>query len=156
LRGTLHPNIQVAALGPAERSVTCEGLPVPTKLLPDRIWLSGLLSGLCSRFRRWLGVKICKLRTADFGRAMKGKTGACWRVSWTACGEHPAEPELPDYPKDPGFLAKFGPRGVLDCKASGTDDSTVDPRFGKVGKHALWCADYKGEVMLGNRRYCYP
>ena len=22
--------------------------------------------------------------------------------------------------------------------------------------NALWCADYKGEVMLGNRRYCYP
>ena len=21
---------------------------------------------------------------------------------------------------------------------------------------ALWCADYKGEFMLANRRYCYP
>jgi putative transposase len=20
----------------------------------------------------------------------------------------------------------------------------------------LWCADYKGEFLLGNRRYCYP
>ena len=20
----------------------------------------------------------------------------------------------------------------------------------------LWCADYKGEFMLGDRRYCYP
>ena len=49
------------------------------------------------------------------------------------------EPELPDYPKDPAFLAKFGPRGVLDCKASATDDSTVDPRFGKVGKQV--CKD---------------
>ena len=28
------------------------------------------------------------------------------------------EPELPDYPKDPAFRAKFGPRGVMDCKAS--------------------------------------
>ena len=28
------------------------------------------------------------------------------------------EPELPDYPKDPAFRAKYGPRGVLDCKAS--------------------------------------
>lgn len=27
------------------------------------------------------------------------------------------EPENPDYPKDPAFKAKFGPRGVLDCKA---------------------------------------
>jgi putative transposase len=21
---------------------------------------------------------------------------------------------------------------------------------------SLWCADYKGEFLLGNRRYCYP
>jgi len=47
------------------------------------------------------------------------------------------EPELPDFPKDPAFLAKFGPRGVLDCKASATDDPTVDPRFGKVGKQVI-------------------
>ena len=47
------------------------------------------------------------------------------------------EPELPDYPKDPAFLAKFGPRGVLDCKASSVDDPTVDPRFGKVGKQTI-------------------
>src|SRR5262245_24527685 len=44
------------------------------------------------------------------------------------------EPELPDYPKDPAFKAKYGPRGVLDCKASDKDDATVDPRFGKMGK----------------------
>lgn len=49
------------------------------------------------------------------------------------------EPELPDYPKDPAFRAKFGPRGVLDCKASDKDDVTVDPRFGKVGKQV--CKD---------------
>ena len=49
------------------------------------------------------------------------------------------EPELPDYPKDPAFRAKFGPRGVLDCKASTVDDPTVDPRFGKVGKQV--CKD---------------
>jgi len=49
------------------------------------------------------------------------------------------EPELPDYPKDPAFRAKFGPRGVLDCKASDKDDPTIDPRFGKVGKQV--CKD---------------
>jgi len=49
------------------------------------------------------------------------------------------EPELPDYPKDPAFRAKFGPRGVLDCKASDKDDPTVDPRFGKIGKQV--CTD---------------
>lgn len=47
------------------------------------------------------------------------------------------EPELPDYPKDPAFRAKYGPRGVLDCKASDKDDETVDPRFGKVGKQTV-------------------
>ena len=47
------------------------------------------------------------------------------------------EPELPDYPKDPAFRAKFGPRGVMDCKASDKDDPTVDPRFGKVGKQVM-------------------
>ncbi|KUJ62655.1 arylsulfatase [Flavobacteriaceae bacterium CRH] len=47
------------------------------------------------------------------------------------------EPELPDYPKDPAYLAKYSPRGVLKCTASGTDDGTVDPRFGKVGKQRI-------------------
>lgn len=47
------------------------------------------------------------------------------------------EPELPDYPKDPAFLAEFGPRGVLDCKATDKDDATIDPRFGKVGKQTI-------------------
>ena len=47
------------------------------------------------------------------------------------------EPELPDYPKDPAFRAKYGPRGVLDCKATDKDDPTVDPRFGKVGKQMI-------------------
>lgn len=47
------------------------------------------------------------------------------------------EPELPDYPKDPAYLAKFGPRGVLKCTATNTDDGTVDPRFGKVGKQKI-------------------
>jgi arylsulfatase len=47
------------------------------------------------------------------------------------------EPELPDYPKDPAYLKKFGPRGVLQCKASDKDDPTVDPRFGKIGKQTI-------------------
>jgi arylsulfatase A-like enzyme len=47
------------------------------------------------------------------------------------------EPELPDYPKDPAYLAKFGPRGVLRCKATDVDDTTEDPRFGKVGKQTI-------------------
>ncbi|MGB6601864.1 MAG: sulfatase-like hydrolase/transferase, partial [Candidatus Cybelea sp.] len=47
------------------------------------------------------------------------------------------EPELPDYPKDPKFKEMFGPRGVLDCKATDVDDSTVDPRWGRVGKQTI-------------------
>jgi arylsulfatase len=47
------------------------------------------------------------------------------------------EPELPDYPKDLAYLAKFGPRGVLKCKATDRDDPTVDPRFGKIGKQTI-------------------
>jgi arylsulfatase len=49
------------------------------------------------------------------------------------------EPEQADYPKDPAFRAKYGPRGVLDCKASDRDDPTVDARFGKIGKQV--CKD---------------
>lgn len=47
------------------------------------------------------------------------------------------EPEHIDYPKDPEFKKKFGPRGVLHCKASDKDDETVDTRFGKVGKQTI-------------------
>jgi arylsulfatase A-like enzyme len=47
------------------------------------------------------------------------------------------EPENPDYPKDPEFRKKYGPRGVLKCKATDKDDATVDPQFGKVGKQHI-------------------
>ena len=52
------------------------------------------------------------------------------------------EPENPDYPKTfngKSFKAQFGPRGVMDCKASTKDDATVQPRWGKVGKQV--CKD---------------
>jgi arylsulfatase len=44
------------------------------------------------------------------------------------------EPENVDYPKSPKFKAQFGPRGVLHCFATDKDDTTVDPRFGAMGK----------------------
>jgi arylsulfatase A-like enzyme len=47
------------------------------------------------------------------------------------------DPEDPDYPKDPRFKAKFGPRGVIRSKASDRDDPTVDPRFGKIGRQTI-------------------
>ncbi len=50
------------------------------------------------------------------------------------------EPEDPDYPREPeypNFRNNFGPRGLLDCKATDTDDPTEDPRFGRVGKQTI-------------------
>ena len=44
------------------------------------------------------------------------------------------EPENQDYPKNPQFKAAYGPRGVLKCVATTTDDPTEDPRFGRMGK----------------------
>ena len=66
------------------------------------------------------------------------------------------EPELPDYPKDPAFRAKYGPRGVMDCKASDIDDPTVDPRFGKVGKQVIKDTGPLTKKRMDNdrRRYC--
>jgi arylsulfatase len=47
------------------------------------------------------------------------------------------EPENPDYPKNPEFKQKFGPRGVLHSWATDKDDTTDDPQFGKVGKQKI-------------------
>jgi arylsulfatase len=49
-------------------------------------------------------------------------------------------PENPDYPPAdiyPDFLSTYGPRNVLHTWATDTDDETVDPRFGKVGKQRI-------------------
>jgi arylsulfatase A-like enzyme len=47
------------------------------------------------------------------------------------------DPESRFYPRDPEFLKRFGPRGVLHCKASDRDDPTEDPRFGRVGRQTI-------------------
>jgi arylsulfatase A-like enzyme len=47
------------------------------------------------------------------------------------------EPELPDYPTDPAFKARFGPRGVMHSWATDTEDPTDDPRWGTVGKQKI-------------------
>ena len=41
------------------------------------------------------------------------------------------EPENPDYPKNPAFLARFGPRGVLKCVAT----ATITPAKTHVSAH---------------------
>lgn len=47
------------------------------------------------------------------------------------------EPYQDDYPKNPAYRARFGPRNIVDTKASTTDDPTIDPRFGKVGMQTI-------------------
>ena len=47
------------------------------------------------------------------------------------------EEETEDYPTDPDFKKRFGPRGVILSKATDKEDNTVDPRFGKVGKQII-------------------
>jgi arylsulfatase len=48
------------------------------------------------------------------------------------------EPEQDDYPKgNEKFKETFGPRGVLECKATDKDDPTEDRRFGRVGKQTI-------------------
>jgi arylsulfatase len=47
------------------------------------------------------------------------------------------EPYQADYPKDPKFHAMFGPRNIVDTKATTTDDPTTDPRWGKIGKQTI-------------------
>lgn len=42
------------------------------------------------------------------------------------------------------------PRGRTRGKVSGTPLSDVS------NPNDLWCADYKGEFMLGSKKYCYP
>jgi arylsulfatase A-like enzyme len=47
------------------------------------------------------------------------------------------EPENFNYPRDPRFREQFGPRGVLRCKATGVDDPTEQPRWGRVGRQTI-------------------
>lgn len=47
------------------------------------------------------------------------------------------EPERRTYPQDPKFKEMFGPRGVLRCKATDTEDPTEQPRWGRVGKQTI-------------------
>ncbi len=47
------------------------------------------------------------------------------------------EPEDRNYPRDPRFAEKFGPRGVIRSKATDEDDPTVHERWGRVGKQTI-------------------
>jgi len=47
------------------------------------------------------------------------------------------DPENWFYPRDAQFRERFGPRGVLRCKASDRDDPTEQPRWGRVGRQTI-------------------
>ena len=47
------------------------------------------------------------------------------------------EPEDVDYPADPEFKNRYGPRGVLHTYATDVDDKTEDPRFGRIGRQRI-------------------
>lgn len=49
------------------------------------------------------------------------------------------EPEQLDYPgqKDPSYLEKYGPRGVLHTWATEEDDPAEHPKWGRVGKQRI-------------------
>jgi len=47
------------------------------------------------------------------------------------------EPYQGDFPKAREFRARFGPRNIVDAKATDVDDATTDPRWGKVGKQTI-------------------
>jgi arylsulfatase len=47
------------------------------------------------------------------------------------------DPENRFYPRGAEFREKFGPRGVLHCKASDRDDPTEQPRWGRVSRQTI-------------------
>ena len=47
------------------------------------------------------------------------------------------EPYEDDFPKGDDFYAKFGPRNIIDTRATTKDDATTDPRWGRVGKQTI-------------------
>jgi arylsulfatase len=46
-----------------------------------------------------------------------------------------SDPYWFDYPQD--WIDKYGPRNLVHCYATDTDDTTVDPRWGKIGKQRI-------------------
>ena len=51
--------------------------------------------------------------------------------------EEPELPRLSEARRFPNFAKTYGPRGVIHSYATDTDDSTVEPRWGRVGKQKI-------------------
>jgi arylsulfatase A-like enzyme len=48
-----------------------------------------------------------------------------------------SDPYWYSFPEDKEFYDKYGPRSLVHCYATDTDDATVMPRWGKVGKQKI-------------------
>lgn len=48
-----------------------------------------------------------------------------------------SDPYWYSYPKDPKFRENYGPRNMLECRATEVDDTTIMPRWGKIGKQTV-------------------
>jgi len=51
--------------------------------------------------------------------------------------EDPEDPDYPDPQEFPQFKKMFGPRGVIHCHATDSDDPTEEPRWGRVGRQKI-------------------
>jgi arylsulfatase len=73
----------------------------------------------------------------EFLPTVHGFDEFCGNLYHLNAEEEPEDPDYPRAPEFPDFRKNFGPRGLLDCKATDTDDPTEDPRFGRVGKQTI-------------------
>jgi arylsulfatase A-like enzyme len=64
------------------------------------------------------------------------------------------EPENVDYPKDPEFFKKIGPRDVIHTWATDEEDKTEDPCFGVVSADSIEAANWL--TMLDYRNLFFP
>jgi putative transposase len=62
----------------------------------------------------------------------------------------------PHFPATSTVHAVLDRRGLVTHRRRRRSAATGTDLSHPLDANALWCADYKGEFMLGNRRYCYP
>src|SRR5918994_4595856 len=65
-------------------------------------------------------------------------------------------PELLHCPAISTVHAVLDRYGLVHRRRRHRPRATGTPLTRPLEANALWCADYKGEFMLANRRYCYP
>jgi len=66
-------------------------------------------------------------------------------------------PDLPHLPAISTVHAVLDRHSLVQRRRRRRGGAAAGTPLSRPGEpNALWCADYKGEFMLGNRRYCYP